>query len=485
MSGFVSLVGAGCAPGLITLLGAERLRRCDAVVYDELIDPELLLEAPPAAERCCVGKRAGRPSAKQEEITALLLRLAAEGKRVVRLKGGDPYVFGRGGEEMLALAAAGVACEEIPGVSSAVAVPALAGIPVTHRALSRGFAVVTAHTAGGGLPEYFDDLAGFPGTLVVLMGLGRLAEITARLAAAGMDAETPCAVAAGGSAAARYCIRGTLADIAARAKDAAAPAVIVIGPAAELDLRPGTGLPLAGARVGLTGTRRMNSRLARELRALGAEPFTACELTLSPLPEADEAPTGCGCLVFTSAEGVRLYFERLTDSGRDARSLAGSKIACVGRATAAALQERGLRADYVPEGQSTAALAGLLLGELPGGSDVCLYRSAQGDAELAQRLSACFEVRDIRAYTAAPGEYTAPRELIESAAALAFTSAAGARAALGRLSPLPEEAVLAAIGAPTAAALRGCGGRVITAEEPSAKALVKAIENYYVNLKLR
>ncbi len=474
MSGFVSLVGAGCAPGLITLLGLERLRRCDAVVYDELIDPELLLSAPPGAERLYVGKRAGRPSAKQEEISALLLRLAAEGKRVVRLKGGDPYVFGRGGEELLALAAAGAACEEIPGVSSAVAVPALAGIPVTHRALSRGFAVVTAHTAEGGLPEYFDSLADFPGTLVVLMGLGRLGEIAARLAAAGVDAGTPCAVAAEG-AAARYCIRGTLADIAARAKDAAPPAVIVIGPAAALDLRPGRSLPLAGARVGLTGTRRMNARLARELRALGAEPFTACELTLSPLPAADGAPTGCGCLVFTSAEGVRLYFERLARRGGDARSLAGGKIACVGRATAAALMERGLRADLVPEGQTTAALAGLLLSELPPGTEVCLYRSAQGDAALAERLSARFAVRDIRAYTAVPGEYMAPRPLIESAAAFAFTSAAGARAALARLSPLPAGALLAALGEPTARALGGLPNRVAVAAAPDARSLAEAV----------
>ena len=163
MSGLVSLVGAGPGPGLITLLGLERLRACDAVVFDELIDAELLREAPPGAELIAMGKRAGRPSAAQGEIIETLLRLAAEGKRVVRLKGGDPLVFGRGGEELEALNAAGAACELIPGVTSAAAVPALCGIPLTQRGLSRGFAVITAQTADSeALPEYFGALADFP-----------------------------------------------------------------------------------------------------------------------------------------------------------------------------------------------------------------------------------------------------------------------------------------------------------------------------------
>ncbi len=259
MKGLVSLVGAGCGAGLITQLGVERLRQCDAVVYDDLIPPETLLLAP-EAEHVCMGKRAGRHSAGQEEICARLIQLAREGRRVVRLKGGDPYVFGRGGEEMLALMAAGVPCEEIPGVTSAIAVPAMAGIPVTHRGVSRGFAVVTAHTGDDdGLPGYFAAMAGFPGTLVVLMGLGRLAQIAQSLVEAGRAPETPCAVVSGGGAPQHYCIRGTLADIAARAAGAEPPAVIVIGAAAALELRPGYSLPLDGVLVGLTGTRRMNS----------------------------------------------------------------------------------------------------------------------------------------------------------------------------------------------------------------------------------
>ena len=397
MSGLVSLVGAGPGPGLITLLGLERLRTCDAVVFDELIDAELLCEAPPGAELIAMGKRAGRPSAAQGEIIETLLRLAAEGKRVVRLKGGDPLVFGRGGEELEALNAAGAACELIPGVTSAAAVPALCGIPLTQRGLSRGFAVITAQTADSeALPEYFGALADFPGTLCVLMGLGRLREIAESLVRAGMAAETPCAVAAAGNAGERRCVRGTLADIAKRAEGFAPPAVIIIGEAAALDLSPVKGLPLAGKRVGLTGTRRMNAKLSRELIRLGAEPFTACELVLSPLPAADETPVDSGCLVFTSAEGVRLYFERLLRKGLDARALGGVKTACVGRATAAELRRHGLIADLVPAEQTTEALARLLLERLPERCSVALYRSDMGEAALAAALSARFELRDIR-----------------------------------------------------------------------------------------
>ena len=194
MVGTVYLVGAGCGPAdLITVRGLRLLRNCGAVVYDDLIATELLDEVPAAAERVYMGKREGRHSASQEEICAKLVELAQAGKTVVRLKGGDPFVFGRGGEEALALLAAGVPFEVAPGVTSAVAIPALAGIPVTHRGVSRSFHVVTARTADtpDGLPEYFDQLAPLPGTLVFLMGLSRLERIAQRLTDAGKPADTP------------------------------------------------------------------------------------------------------------------------------------------------------------------------------------------------------------------------------------------------------------------------------------------------------
>jgi len=238
--GTVYLVGAGCGESdLITLRGLRLLRRCGAVVYDDLIAQDLLDAAPADAERVYMGKREGRPSASQEEICALLAQKALEGKAVVRLKGGDPFVFGRGGEEALALKAAGIPFEVVPGVTSAIAIPALAGIPVTHRGLSRSFHVITAHTAGAGdgLPDELDQLAALPGTLVFLMGLSRLERIAIRLLAAGKSAATPAAVLSGGNSPHPAAVRATLADIAAktRAANVQPPAVIVVGDVAALE----------------------------------------------------------------------------------------------------------------------------------------------------------------------------------------------------------------------------------------------------------
>lgn len=239
-TGKVYLVGAGCgAADLITVRGLRLLERCEAVVYDDLLDPALLDAAPESAERIYVGKRRGRHSMAQEDVSALLIAKAREGKTVVRLKGGDPYVFGRGGEEAMALGAAGIQWEYVPGVTSAVAVPGEAGIPVTHRGVSRSFHVVTARTADSPeeLPTGLEELARLPGTLVFLMGLSRLEEIARRLIGAGLSPETPIAVIGGKNA--PRAVRGTLGDIAERVREAGleAPAVIVAGGTAGMDLR--------------------------------------------------------------------------------------------------------------------------------------------------------------------------------------------------------------------------------------------------------
>ena len=237
--GKVYLVGAGCgAADLITLRGHRLLERCGAVVYDDLLDPALLDAAPEEAERIYVGKRLGRHSMAQKDINALLVAKAREGRMVVRLKGGDPFVFGRGGEEALALQAAGIPWEYVPGVTSAVAVPGEAGIPVTHRGVSRSFHAITAHTADSpdGLPPRLEELAGLEGTLVFLMGLSRLEELARRLVEAGMMPETPAAVISGKNAPRPMTVWGTVEDIAERAREAGvqAPAVILVGGSAEL-----------------------------------------------------------------------------------------------------------------------------------------------------------------------------------------------------------------------------------------------------------
>lgn len=239
-TGKVYLVGAGCgAADLITVRGLRLLERCGAVVYDDLLAPELLDAAPESAERIYVGKRRGRHSMAQGDINALLISRAREGKTVVRLKGGDPFVFGRGGEEALALQAAGIEWEYVPGVTSAVAVPGEAGIPVTHRGASRSFHVVAAHTADSpdNLPSHWEELARLPGTLVFLMGLTHLEEIARRLVGAGLPRWTPAAVIFGKNA--PRAVRGTLEEIARRAREAGAeaPAVIVVGGTAGMNLR--------------------------------------------------------------------------------------------------------------------------------------------------------------------------------------------------------------------------------------------------------
>ena len=236
ITGRVYLVGAGCGSAdLITVRGLRLIQTCDAIVYDELIDKALLDAAPASAEKIPMGKRAGGKSARQEDIIQTLIDLARSGKMVVRLKGGDPYLFGRGGEERLALEAAGIDCQQVPGIPSAIGIPAEYGIPVTHRNVSRSLHIITAHTADTeGLPPDMEKYAQLEGTLVFLMGLGKLSLIAESLIKNGKSPATPAAVLSGGNAPNPVCIRGTLETIAQLAKDAQPPAIILVGEVAAL-----------------------------------------------------------------------------------------------------------------------------------------------------------------------------------------------------------------------------------------------------------
>lgn len=384
--GKVYLTGAGCGgPGLLTLRAQELISGCGCLVYDDLIDEGILALAPAQAELIHAGKRAGRHSAKQDEINRILIDAASRHAVVVRLKGGDPFVFGRGGEEFLALSKAGIDCELVPGISSAIAIPELAGIPVTHRGLARSFHVVTAHTASDELPEDIDGLARLHGTLVFLMGLGRLGALAARLVGSGMAPGTPAAVVSGGNAKKRLCVRGTLSDIAAKAREAGAeaPAVIVVGSTAALEFVTGPRGPLAGVRVALTGTDSFQARLRRRLEPLGAEVTAAARTRLVPLDfelSPDELYGKSGWLAFTSANGVELALRALFSRGLDLRRLGGWSIAAIGPATAAALRSFGLTADLVPETHTSAALGKALAGRA--GAPILLLRSAKGATEL-------------------------------------------------------------------------------------------------------
>ena len=318
--GMVFLVGAGCGPAdLITVRGLRLLEQCDAVVYDDLIDRELLLAAPEHARRIYMGKRQGKHGASQEEICETLIRLAREGLRVVRLKGGDPYVFGRGGEEMLALKAAGIFCEQVPGITSAAAIPAEAGIPVTHRGMSRSFHVITGHTAQGkeGLPEDLEKLAGLNGTLVFLMGLSRLDAIAGGLMKAGKSPD--------GCAPDRQAVRGTLGTIGEMARQAGIkpPAVIVVGETAGLNLLTESALPLLGVQAGLVGTPAVTEKLKGLLEHAGARVHTVLRAQVEALPLSIDLHALCDgsprWLVFTSANGVRVFFDALHERKIDLR----------------------------------------------------------------------------------------------------------------------------------------------------------------------
>lgn len=347
----VYLVGAGPGdPGLLTRRGAALLERADVVVYDRLAHPSLVDLAPATAERINVGKAPGAVEMDQDGINAVLVDRGSAGRTVVRLKGGDPFVFGRGGEEAEALGAAGVPFEVVPGITSAIAAPAYAGIPVTHRGLSTHVTVVTGHEdpAKGTTDTDWAALARAGGTLVILMGAGHLSEIAARLIDGGRPPETPVAAVRWGTLPSQRTVRATLATIA----DAGvrAPSAIVVGKVAALDLAWFEARPLFGRTVVITRAREQASKLRVRLELLGAEVIELPTIELEPLDFTLPDLSAYAWLVLTSANGVDAFFDRgLAPAGRDARALATLKVAAIGPGTAAALERRGISADLVPE----------------------------------------------------------------------------------------------------------------------------------------
>lgn len=392
-NGVVYLVGAGPGdPGLITQKGLKRLESCDALVYDSLASDCFLDKVPDHCRKIYAGKRAGAHSMKQEEINRLLVDLAQEGLNVVRLKGGDPFVFGRGGEEISALLKAEIPFEVVPGVTSAVAALSMAGIPVTHRAVSRSFHVMTGHTLSenGTLPPDFDSFAKLSGTLVFLMGLSNLSLIVNGLIKNGKTAGTPAAVIENGTLPQQRTVRGTLADIEERAKQAEikSPAIIVAGDVAALNFSSTINLPLKGCRIGITGTDSFTARFNQELLSLGA--ITDNVLTLSiqssrlgdEMKEAYKELRTYSWLILTSANAVREFFAGLLEGGYDLRSLGGIKFAVIGKGTESELLKSGFHADYIPECYQVKDLAQGLISRLTKEDRLLIPRSAGGSPEL-------------------------------------------------------------------------------------------------------
>lgn len=360
--GTVYLVGAGPGdPGLLTLRAAELIARADVIVYDALVSPAIMERRRAEAEVVYVGKRGGHHTRTQDEINALLVEMARSHATVVRLKGGDPFVFGRGGEEAITLREAGIAFEVVPGVTAGVAAPAFAGIPVTQRGMASNVSFVTGHEdpLKSDTDLDWEQLARGVGTVVFYMGVGRMEENFRRMVAAGRDADTPAAVVEWGTYPRQRTVVGTLATLPALARQAGigAPAITVVGEVVTLrdtlawfDTRP-----LSGKRVMVTRARAQASDLAVLLEALGAETIQFPTIRIedaadqAPLREAAERVGEFDWVVFTSVNGVERFWTALRAAGRDARAFGRARVCAIGPATSAAVEERGVRPDLVPD----------------------------------------------------------------------------------------------------------------------------------------
>jgi uroporphyrinogen III methyltransferase / synthase len=459
MTGIVHLVGAGPGdPGLLTVRAVELIGAADVVLYDRLIPPEALAHARAAAEMVYVGKQGDGPQVAQDETDRLLVEHARAGRRVVRLKGGDPFVFGRGGEEALVLAQAGVPFEVVPGVTAGVAAPAYAGIPVTHRDVASGVAFVTGHEDPSKPDSAIDwqGLARFPGTLVFYMGVRTLPLISERFVAGGRAADEPVAVVERGTLPGQRTLLATLADVAERAAEERirAPAITLVGEVARLreQLAWIESRPLHGRTVAVTRARAQASALASQLRALGAAVVEAPAIRVQPLDTPLPPLRVYDLVCVTSPNGADLLLDRL----RDARELAGITVAAIGPGTARALRASGVEPDVVPE---RAVAEGVVeaLAELPV-QRALIARAAEGRDVLPDALRARGAEVDVTALyeTVAEPLDDAARDAAGAADYMLFTSASSVRF-FARAGGTLEGPRLASIGPATSAELRALG----------------------------
>src|SRR4051812_24807428 len=453
MAGKVYLVGAGPGdPGLLTVRALELLREADVVIHNRLVPPEALEVA--GGELVYVGKEGGGEQVPQSETNRLLVEHARAGRSVVRLKGGDPFVFGRGGEEAQVQREAGIAFEGVPGVTAGVAAPAYAGVPVTQRGMASAVAFVTGHEDPA-KPETAIDwkaLAAFPGTLVFYMGVRALPRIAERLVAGGRAAGEPVAIVERGTMPGQRVVRGTLADIAERAAGVRAPSITVVGPVAGLELEwLEAARPLAGVRVAVTRARAQASALAARLRALGAEVVEAPSIRIEPLQADVPDLSAYDLLCLTSPNGVDRLFELV----RDARALAGPTIAVIGPGTARALRAHGIEPDIVPDRAVAEGLVEALDG-VPF-KRALIARAADGRDLLVDALRERGEVDVVALYETVPEPLDdATREAASAADYVLFTSGSSVRffAAAGGALEGPK---LVSIGPATSAVLREHG----------------------------
>lgn len=341
----IYLIGAGPGDsGLLTLRGHEILMKADVVIYDHLVGEGILAMIPDTAEKIDAGKTAENHKISQRNIETLMIEKAKAHKNVIRLKGGDPFLFGRGGEEAQALIEAGLDFEIVPGVSSAIAVPAWAGIPVTHRNFSSGVNIFTAHDKNNLIPDFENS------SQVFLMGVGNSGELEGKLLEK-FSPLTPCAIISKGTTARQKVIRTSLKNLHDAAKKISPPAVIIVGKVAELNLDWRKNLPLNNKKILITRPQGRSEKLASMLRDAGAEVIAMPTIKTSVIKNSldNKKISGYDFIGFTSVTGVEAFFELLRDSDRDVREIGGAKIAAIGRATAEALKQHGLKVDFVPE----------------------------------------------------------------------------------------------------------------------------------------
>ena len=506
MKGKVYLIGAG--PGdyrLLTLKACDCLKQADTVVYDRLADARILQYAPQDAEYIYVGKASSQHTMTQDKICQLLVDLAKEGKTVVRLKGGDPFVFGRGGEEALLLQENDLPFEIVPGVTSAISVPAYAGIPVTHRGIAASFAVVTGHEdpTKDNSDINWQQLATATDTVVFLMGVANLPKITAKLMENGRSGDTPVAIIRWGTKAQQQVWASTVAEAAEMAKreQIKPPCIFLVGNVVKLreklawfdnpQLKP-----LFGKRILVTRSRAQASRLTAGLEDLGADCLEAPAIRIQPpadnyaaLDKAIGSLADFDWIIYTSANGVEHFFSRLSEAGLDSRSLCDKKICAIGSATAQALEKHGIKADIVPKEYRAEGILSAMYGKLKEGDKVLLPRAAEARSILPEELKRQgADVVVATAYETVAGEadgMALSEELANgSIDAVTFTSSSTVKNLLKLLGDNAPELLknvkIAAIGPITAETCKQNGLQVtVQAQEYTIDGLIQAVKEAF------
>jgi len=492
--GKVWLVGAGPGdPGLLTLKAARAIAGCEVLVYDYLASEAIVALAPPDCEKIYVGKKAGSHTLSQDEITALIVRLGREGRRVVRLKGGDVFVFARGGEEAAELHAAGVAFEIVPGITSAIAAPAYAGIPVTHRDHNTSFTIATGHedpTKGYSSLDYA-KLANPAQTLVLLMAMGNLAGIVAKLREHGMPGDIPVGIVREGTRPAQETLVATLDTVVSEVARSgiSAPAIVVIGNVVRERerIRWFDRNPLFGKRVLVTRAREDAADFSDRLWEIGAEPVVAPTIAIGPPPDLAPARNAVATLgrrawiVFTSRNGVRAWFDLITPDGGDARRFAGTRVAAIGPKTAETLLGYGIRADFVPvnfDGEHVAV--GLSERSEPGDDVLIVGARTMRDAVATALTRQGRRVESVAVYETREATDPAIAEAARTTDMWTFTSGSTVRGLLLNLPDALEVGrtkTIACIGPVTAGVARDLGFDVaVTADDYTVDGLIDALE---------